>query len=227
MKLEGKNLVVVGAVGAAALLFLFRKQVAQVGTIAIDAAKKQIFIAVIPSEAEQYADAILQVASEQNVDPFLIVALGERETAWGTGSGYYPKGSPAGTGDGGHGHGLLQIDDRTWGDWLATHNWGDPHTNITQGVLILKSGLAYFAGKGLTGSDQLRAAIAAYNHGPGNVWKNIQTGRDVDYGTEGNNYSSWVATKLASLTGAFTSAVAEADSAVATMLPDTAEGSAS
>jgi len=215
MKLEGKNLVVVGAVGAAALLFLFRKQVAQVGTIVMDEAKKQIFKSIIPDAADPYADVVLQVAAEQRVDPFLIIALVERED---------PKWDPnIVTYDGGHG--LTQITSDK--DWIASHNWADPYTNLTHGVEMLKENLHYFAVKGLTGGDQLRAALAAYNHGPGNVWKNIQAGRPADYGTTGNDYSAWISTKLASLTGAFTSAVAEADSAVATMLPDTAEGSAS
>ncbi len=220
MAIDKKTLVVVGASGAALLLFLFRKQVAQVGTIVIDDAKKAIFNAVISDAAEIYSDVILQVAAEQSVDPFVIVALGEQETRWGTGPGYTPRGSPTGTGDGGHGRGLMQIDDRTWSEWLATHDWGDPYTNITKGVEILKGDLAYFAGKGLVGGDQLMAALAAYNHGPGKVWSNIEQNLPLDAGTTNPTYSTDVAAILARLNADFMSAVDASSAALGRLMPD-------
>lgn len=201
-----KQWLIAGGAAALGLGFLFRRQIITAGGVVLDAAKREIFEAIIPDGARPHAAVILQVADEQNTDPLLIVALGEQETKWTWGDGYAPKGDPRGTGDGGHGHGIMQIDDRTWGDWLASHDWGDPHTNITKGVQILKSNLSYFAGKGLVGSDQLSAALAAYNHGPGNVWKNIQANRDVDYGTAHNNYSASVSAILADLTSAFNAA---------------------
>lgn len=194
--------------GGGAALLLFRKQAVVIGGEIVDEVKKDIFKIVIPDAAQPYSDVVLQVAQEQSVDPLLIIALGEQETGWTMKAPYTPRGDPRGTGDGGHGHGIMQIDDRTWGDWLATNDWGDPYTNITKGVQILKQNLAYFAGKGLTGQDQLQAALAAYNHGPGNVWKNIQSGgmAAVDNGTSlthGVGYGASVLGIFANLTSDF------------------------
>ena len=191
-----------------ALMVIGRKKIAQVGSTVIDATKRGIFVAVIPDAAEPYADVILQVAAEDDVNALLIVALGEQESGWTYGAGYTPKGDPRGTGDAGHGHGIMQIDDRTWGEWLAANDWGDPYTNIKKGVSILKSDLAYFAAKGVSGDAQVQAAISAYNHGPGNVWKNVSAGRAPDAGLPNPSYSTQVLARLASLTSDFNSSVA-------------------
>lgn len=212
MEIDRRLALILAGVGIAGVIIMLRKKIASAGGVLIDDAKKWAFQSVISNAAAQYGDAILQVAGEQGVDPFLVVALGERETGWGTGAGYTPYNDPGGTGDAGHGRGLLQIDDRTWADWINANNWTDPYTNITKGVQILKQDLAYFAGKGLSGDEQIRAALAAYNHGPGNVWNNIQAGRDIDYGTAGGNYSSWVSQEFASLSSAFQSTLGQATS---------------
>ncbi len=92
-------------------------------------------------------------------------------------------------GDGGHGRGLMQIDDRTWGSWLRTHKGGlDPRSNIMKGASILRQNLNYFKGK-IAASKVRRAAIAAYNAGPGNVLSALRRGRSADSVTTGGNYS--------------------------------------
>lgn len=60
-----------------------------------------------------YVDDIKRgcLALELPEDPALVTAIGLRETWLGTCRGYEPKG-PNGRGDGGHGRGLFQIDDR-------------------------------------------------------------------------------------------------------------------
>jgi hypothetical protein len=45
--------------------------------------------------------------------------------------------------------------------------------------------------------DNLRAAVAAYNTGPGNVEKSIKAGRDVDSSTAGHDYSKDVFSRAA------------------------------
>lgn len=139
----------------AGLLFSERKSIMLFGQTVVDAAHKAIFKAVLPDYAAPYGDVMLRVADEQGVDPFLIFALGDRETRWGSSRDLDQPG-PAGTGDGGHGHGLMQIDDRSWGDWLASHDWTDPYTNVSQGVRILKGAIAFFQG---------RSAVKGYTDG--------------------------------------------------------------
>lgn len=137
-----------GGAALLGLLFAGRKQLHYAIGVLMDSAQQQVFKAVIPTVARPYADVILQVASEQNVSPFLIVQLGYRETLWGTSSALDQPG-PSGRGDGGHGHGLMQIDDRSYPSWLATYDWTDPYTNVSKGVEILRGKLAFFATRGV------------------------------------------------------------------------------
>lgn len=74
--------------GAALLSFLFRSQIARVAGVLIDKTKVPIFKAVIPSAAEPYAEVILDEAGKAGIDPFIVVALGDRETKWGTSPAY-------------------------------------------------------------------------------------------------------------------------------------------
>jgi soluble lytic murein transglycosylase-like protein len=168
-----------------------------------------IFAQLLPSYARPYSGIILRVSREDGVDPFLIFAVGDRESRWAT------RLDSDGTGDGGHGRGIMQIDDRSDGAWLATHDWLDPYTNVKRGVYILKRKLAFFSGRApvhgytdgtwvsvdrsaaklgvspgkyrdprpLTGSALWEAAIAAYNSGEGNVLMAIAVGRPAEYFT--------------------------------------------
>lgn len=63
---------------------------------------------------QPYVGHIGFACAEFQEDHALVVAIGLRETWLGTCVGYLPKG-PNGRGDGGHGRGLFQIDDR--GPW--------------------------------------------------------------------------------------------------------------
>ncbi|WXH33612.1 hypothetical protein WA016_07621 [Myxococcus stipitatus] len=102
------------------------------------------------------------------IDPFLLSAVLEQESAYG--EALTPPG-PGGKGDGGHGHGVGQIDDRTWGAWLATNAWWNFEINATKSAEILASGLKLFRG-------DLRAGLSAYNAGPSNVRKALAAGKD-------------------------------------------------
>ncbi|TAK97560.1 MAG: hypothetical protein EPO08_21090, partial [Rhodospirillaceae bacterium] len=142
-------------------------------------ANPNAFVDSIPDEAKTYAEIILQVAGETGVDPFLIAAVGQRESRWGLALDANM------TGDAGHGHGIMQIDDRTWASWIASNDWTDPYTNVKKGAEILASNLSYFEGKGLTGNDLIAAAAAGYNHGPGAVWRNVSATGNPDDGPGG------------------------------------------
>jgi soluble lytic murein transglycosylase-like protein len=66
-----------------------------------------------------------------------------------------------GTGDGGNGLGLMQIDGRYHGAWAQVllngkPQWQDPEQNILRGAFILRENLDYFKG-------DIYGAIAAYN----------------------------------------------------------------
>ncbi len=131
--LLGFGVVIVGA------LVWKRRYVLQ----AFDYAKSNIFLVLIPDAAKPYGDLILQESAAAGITPSLTVILGMRESGWGT--TLTPPG-PAGLGDEGHGHGLLQIDDRSNGPWLAANDWKDPRTNIRKGLQILKGKIAFLGG---------------------------------------------------------------------------------
>ncbi len=119
----------------------------------------------------------------------LLAAICNRETAGGTTRWLTPPaGGAAATGDSGHGHGLMQIDDRSHAEFCAGDDWKDPYKNfsyaLTQVLIPMYQSLG-----------DLRQTIAAYNCGMGNVRKAIKRGLDVDTYTaadaSGNhNYSA-------------------------------------
>jgi soluble lytic murein transglycosylase-like protein len=144
------------------------------------------------SRAAVYWQQIQQVSQETGVDASLIAAIGDRETLWGTSSSLSQYG-PAGTGDGGHGHGLMQIDDRSHGAWLGSNDWTDPYTNISYAVgQILLPALNTFG--------DARTAADAYNAGVGGVQKAIASGNDPDSPTTDGNYGSDVMRRAAKFT---------------------------
>ena len=135
----------------------------------------------LPKYIEPYWDAINVCAKYYGLDPFIIAGIGDRETRWGTHPACKPKG-PECTGDNGHGRGLMQIDDRFHSEWIKTGAWKDPRQNINYACNLLKANLASLG--------DLRAAVAAYNCGAGNVGKALRRGLDVDAYTTGKDYSA-------------------------------------
>jgi soluble lytic murein transglycosylase-like protein len=132
-----------------------------------------------------YKEAIIEAAERFGHDPWILCGIIERESTWRNIIG-----------DRGFGHGLMQIDSNTrngntqWcEDWVAQGM--DPTANILKGAAILDSKWRFLAPKvNLYGWEMLRAVIAAYNTGEGNVLRSIRAGRDVDSTTTGGDYSA-------------------------------------
>lgn len=137
-----------------------------------------------PPEARPFADTIAAAAFQnwpQNPRAFawLTVAIGERESHWKN-----VRGAD------GHGCGYMQIDDRAWAEWCRSHDAFDPNQNIPQGEHVLAIGLHLFAGN-------LRAGVASYNCGPGNVRKALLLDpSNPDAKTTGGDYGAWVVAKF-------------------------------
>jgi soluble lytic murein transglycosylase-like protein len=136
----------------------------------------------------KFRPLILASAQKHNWRPEIIAGIISRESRFGLIL------DDDGTGDAGHGRGLMQIDDRSFGDWLAKHDWTDPATNIEMGVKILTDKLNFLKKKGvlndMSAADAEQAAVAAYNCGEGNVLKVIKAGDDIDARTTGRDYSA-------------------------------------
>jgi peptidoglycan hydrolase-like protein with peptidoglycan-binding domain len=156
-------------------------------------------------ETPKYRGFIDKAAVKFGFQPSLIAGIGSRESHWGlfltpsgqTGTGdrvgrRFPtqfRSGPLPSDGGGFGRGLMQIDFDAH-EFARTGNWRDPEANILYGASVLADCRSFIQRKtDLADSDQLRAALAAYNCGPGNALNAIRDGRDIDFFTAGRDYS--------------------------------------
>jgi soluble lytic murein transglycosylase-like protein len=114
----------------------------------------------LPARLARWAREIGAAALATGVDPFLLAAIMDRESLGGE---YLKPRGPAGVGDGGHGRGLMQVDDRYHASFVAAlygrstlYLWQDPAFACLYGARLLEENMARFGG------DEL-AAVAAYN----------------------------------------------------------------
>ncbi len=100
----------------------------------------------------RYGAEIATAAAAHGLDPQLLAAVAAQETGG--------PGSNSGNnivGDGGHGRGLFQIDDRSWA-FASTPAAMDPAANADQAASILAGDLSRYGGN-------VKAALSAYNSG--------------------------------------------------------------
>ncbi len=140
-----------------------------------------------------YGALIQASATRHGHRPEVIAGIMMRETEGGLSLWCNPPG-PACLGDNGHGHGLMQIDDRSFPEFCAGPEWKDPALNIEFGCRVLADKRAYLRdhltnGSGLSDDELERASVAAYNCGEGNVRQVIERCEDPDSRTAGHNYS--------------------------------------
>lgn len=116
-------------------------------------------------------------------------------------------------GDGGHGRGVFQIDDRSHADWLAAHGAGGPGgvppvaEAAGYAARLLAGGLEYGRAHGVAESDLLKFALSAYNAGSGGALGGYREG-DSDRATTGGDYGADVLARLEFLHGRLTGAPA-------------------
>jgi hypothetical protein len=160
-----------------------------------------------PLASIAFGPQIAAAAERHHLDPTLLAAVAAQETGGpGTNSGRNV------VGDGGHGHGLFQIDDR-WHAFAATPAAMDPAKNADYAAGLL-SGLLKTYG------ENVHMALSAYNAGSPTA-----TGTTTNWGGRVLGYADSVlahAAQLAGTTGAGT-ALAARDAA----FPDAASNAAS
>ena len=128
----------------------------------------------IPQRLQRWLPMARLAEQVYGVDPLLVLAVMDRESLGG--EALQPRG-PTGTGDHGHGRGLMQIDDRAHPTLAAAMlPWGQPLLesaafNILTGAGYLSHLVMDFDG---TGCDPEPCAVAAYNCGPGKVRKALR-----------------------------------------------------
>ena len=135
----------------------------------------------LPDYIEPYWPMIVVVARRYGFDPYIIAAIGDRETMWGTSSYCRPKGAAC-LGDHGHGHGLFQIDDRWHPEFCAGEDWKDPEKNADYAIgKVLKPAVEELG--------YVTQGISAFNCGVGNVKKALKLQKKIDFYTTGKDYS--------------------------------------
>jgi hypothetical protein len=161
--------------------------------------------------ANALAAVIRDAAARLGVPTSAVAGIGSRESRWGlalrpTGAGgtgdftprRYPtqfRNGPLPPDGGGFGRGLMQIDYDAQ-EFARTGPWKDPGENVRAGCAILAGYRDLVQRKtSLTGIALLRAALASYNCGPGNVLRALEDGRDVDFYTAGRDYSQDVTSR--------------------------------
>jgi len=125
-----------------------------------------------------------QAAKDFDFPLEILMAIGSRET------NLDPKYQKV-TGDGGHGHSIMQIDDRSFPEFCASGNWKDIHLAIQKGASVLEEKRKSVRNaSGIPAIEEVRLAIAAYNCGATRVINNFRGGRPVDSNTTGKDYSA-------------------------------------
>lgn len=148
-----------------------------------------------PQRLERWRSSIEAAAEQTGLSPELLAAIMDRESRGG--DALTPKG-PAGTGDNGHGRGLMQIDDRSWVAFCnIPDRWQDPAQNILFAARILSSYLRAFGG-------DLPCAVCSYNAGPRRVSRYLvmrpqPTLDELDVLTTGHDYVTDVLTRCHTL----------------------------
>ncbi|HZV77477.1 MAG TPA: transglycosylase SLT domain-containing protein [Candidatus Babeliales bacterium] len=106
----------------------------------------------LAAEGVAYAPQISAAARRYGLDPDLLAAVAAQETGGpGANAGHNE------IGDGGHGHGLFQIDDR-WHSFASTPDAMDPGKNADYAAGMLSGLLKQYGGN-------VREALSAYNSG--------------------------------------------------------------
>jgi hypothetical protein len=147
-----------------------------------------------------YGAIIAEAAAKYRHRPEVMAGIVMRETQGGL-SPLLDRPGPEGRGDRDHegryhGHGLCQIDDRSFPEFCAGPDWRDAAKNIAMGAWVLGRKRAFLAartlGFKLTNDDLEKASIAAYNAGEGRVLQAIEQGGDPDSCTAHGDYAAAV-----------------------------------
>jgi hypothetical protein len=156
--------------------------------------------------AARHGDAVEEAAASTGIPPAVIVALGSRESRFGL--ALVPRG-PSGTSDFvprprpapqrraalppdglGFRRGLLQIDYDEHA-FARDGGWSDARANIAFGCRLVAEAKGFLRRRTMLSSRALlRAALAAYNCGAGNVLRALRQGADIDFYTARRNYSA-------------------------------------
>lgn len=135
-----------------------------------------------------YLSDFAEAALLHQEDTALLCAIALRETWAGWAPGYQPKGSHLGKGDGGHGWGLFQMDDRgPYAKWPREAPEASPYLQARWACMVLTDArreLVRFAHH----PRYLEACLCAYNAGSRRVAWALDRDQDPNAVTSGGDY---------------------------------------
>jgi hypothetical protein len=151
------------------------------------------------ARVSRWADTIKTEAAAVELPGAVVAAIITRETA---ALDQYCTPPPTGQlGDGGHGCGPMQVDDRSWPTWCGQWKAGQLQVvdGIHMGCFVLAAKVKAIARilPQMPDDMKLRAAVAAYNCGEGNVRRAYMASADLDKYTANGNYSADVMERAA------------------------------
>lgn len=120
---------------------------------------------LVKVRALQLKPLFTAVAASYGVGPLVLMAMCDVESRFGL------LLDSQGKGDSGHGHGLMQIDDRSWKPLLANRLWWEDAWSVAVGAWIFKGFRdAVARNNPQAAPEQLDwGAVAGYNCGPGRI----------------------------------------------------------
>lgn len=125
-------------------------------------------------------DRVIRAAARRHgVREDVALALASRESH----IGQMPPLRADWTGDGGHGRGVMQVDDRWHQAFVRSHRNDDHAAHADYALGLLAQNLRALR-------NDYPAALAAYNGGPGRVRQALAAGRHPDTVTTGGDYST-------------------------------------
>lgn len=131
------------------------------------------------SRVMRYKERYEEAARRYNLPPALLAAIASRESRGGAAL------DRNGEGDGGHGFGLMQVDNRNPFRVVREGGaYGQPHINQAAGILRSKLDAVKRDFPNLSESQQLFTAVSRYNGGAGRAYPNS------DRGTTGGDYAN-------------------------------------
>ena len=150
---------------------------------------------VSTARTEGWAPILRQAEQRHGLPDGILLAIASRETNM-----------QDIVGDGGHGRGLFQIDDRAHGDWLAQHGAGAAGAlpavpdAAEYAATLLDQNRAFARKNGVAEAELLMFAASAYNAGCGGALAGRRAG-DCDRRTTGGDYGRDVLARLAAIHG--------------------------
>jgi len=145
---------------------------------------KELALELQRRDAAGWAPLFEEAEKRHGLPPGLISAIGSRET-----------GMQDIVGDGGHGRGVLQMDDRSQRAWLKTQGADAPGAKPPVAAAAMHAGeilveaMAFARKNAVALEDELKFSLSAYNAGPAGALKGYHAG-DSDRGTTKQNYGA-------------------------------------